>query len=438
MAIAVSLPLTMTSTSKPTIFSGSLPAVPVARSLRHSLRQWMTECRESTLSLFKNIDYETLCCQAHPDFSPIGWHLGHIAYTESLWLLERSAGYPPQFPEYHRLFAADVLPKVDRVKLPPLAEIEAYLGKIREQVFVYLAIAPIEQQERLWRWLLQHESQHCETIAIVLAIKAQQSRHSNCAPPTSDSAPCTPMIQIPAGAFEMGNGAIAALDNERPIHRVDLETFWIDPYPVTCEQYRRFMQAGGYQTAAYWSVEGWQWLQQQPVTQPFYGSDDPAFDRHPVCGVSWYEAEAYANFVGKRLPTEAEWEKAAAWKSAAQLPLIFPWGNELPSPTLCNSGHSIGQTTPVDAYPQGVSPFGCHDMIGNVWEWTRSWFQGYPNFASYPYQGYSQTYFDNQHRVLRGGSWATRSWALRNTFRNWYHPHVREIFAGFRCAQDPH
>ncbi|MBM0740776.1 SUMF1/EgtB/PvdO family nonheme iron enzyme [Phormidium sp. CLA17] len=398
----------------------------------------MTECRESTLSLFKGMDYETLCCHAHPDFSPVGWHLGHIAYTESLWLLERSAGYLPQFPEYHRLFAADVLPKVDRVKLPNLAEIEDYLGSIRKQVFAYLVIAPIEQQERLWRWLLQHESQHCETIALVLAIKATQETAQSSSfisyplPPIPDSA----MVQIPAGAFEMGHEAIAALDNERPSHRVNLGAYWIDQYPVTCEQYRLFMQADGYKTAAYWSVEGWQWLQQRPVTQPFYWSDDSACDLHPVCGVSWYEAEAYANFVGKRLPTEAEWEKAAAWKSAAQPPLIYPWGDEALSPSLCNYGHVIGQTTPVNTYPQGVSPFSCHDMLGNVWEWTSSWFKGYPDFASYPYQGYSQVYFDDQHRVLRGGSWATRSWALRNTFRNWYHPHVREIFAGFRCAQD--
>ncbi|MEX0271539.1 ergothioneine biosynthesis protein EgtB [Leptolyngbyaceae cyanobacterium UHCC 1019] len=424
----------MTSPSKPTISSHSLSATDLLIS---HLRQGMTECRESTLSLFKSMNYDTLCYQAHPDFSPVGWHLGHIAYTESLWLLERSAGYAPQFPEYRRLFAADVLPKVDRVKLPTLPEIEAYLGTIREQVFDYLETAPIEQQERLWRWLLQHESQHCETIAIVLAIKAQQETPQLFAL-TSCLLPLTPdpMIQIPAGVFEMGSGAIAALDNERPTHRVYLETYWIDQYPVTCQQYQLFIQADGYQTQAYWSVEGWQWLQQHPVSQPFYWSDDSAFNLYPVCGISWYEAEAYANFINKRLPTEAEWEKAAAWKSAAQLSLLFPWGDEDPSPQHCNYGHGIGHTTSVDAYPQGVSPYGCYDLLGNVWEWTGSWFKGYPDFASYPYQGYSQTYFDHQHRVLRGGSWATRSYTLRNTFRNWYHPHVREIFAGFRCAQD--
>lgn len=122
----------MTLTSKPTISSRALPAAD-SRLLSSHLRQGMIECRESTLSLFEGIDYEMLCCQAHPDFSPVGWHLGHIGYTESLWLLEQSAGYPRQFPEYDRLFA-NVLPKVDRVKLPTLAEIEAYLANIREQV----------------------------------------------------------------------------------------------------------------------------------------------------------------------------------------------------------------------------------------------------------------------------------------------------------------
>jgi ergothioneine biosynthesis protein EgtB len=401
----------------------------------------MMECRQSTLKLFQGIDHETLCCQAHPDFSPIGWHLGHIAYTESLWLLERYAGYPPQFPHYRRLFAADILPKVERVNLPTLAEIEAYLGDIREQVFAYLENAPIEQQERLWRWLLQHESQHCETIAMVLAIKKRQKAKGkrqktlDLHPLPSDPL-ALPLISIPAGAFEMGGDAIDALDNERPRHSVHLDAYWIDQYPVTCEQYRLFIQAGGYQTSAYWSGEGWQWLQHHSVIQPFYWSDHPTYDLHPVCGVSWYEAEAYANFVGKRLPTEAEWEKAAGWKNAAQLPLRYPWGDELPSEKYCNYGHIVGQTTPVNQYPKSVSPSGCHDMIGNVWEWTSSWFQGYPGFISYPYKGYSQAYFDGQHRVLRGGSWATRSWALRNPFRNWYHPHVREIFAGFRCAQD--
>ncbi|MBC7971197.1 MAG: DinB family protein, partial [Verrucomicrobia bacterium] len=139
-------------------------------TLRQQIKQGMEACRNSTLALFNTVDYETFCQQAHPDFSPIGWHLGHIAYTESLWLLEHSAGLPPQFPPYRRLFAADSLPKTERVYLPDLAEVQAYLQTVRNAVFAYLETAPLDKQERLWRWLLQHESQHGETIALVLEL----------------------------------------------------------------------------------------------------------------------------------------------------------------------------------------------------------------------------------------------------------------------------
>ncbi|MGI0487521.1 SUMF1/EgtB/PvdO family nonheme iron enzyme [Pantanalinema rosaneae CENA516] len=425
--------------------------------LKHQIHHWMQGCRASTLQLFAGVDYATFCQQAHPDFSPVGWHLGHIAYTESLWLLEHLAGQPPQFPEYRRLFAADTLPKTDRCSLPSLAEVQQYLATIRSQVFNYLEIAPLEQQERLWRWLLQHESQHCETIAIVLALLrggggdrgdgkrydsllSLSSSSSLSSLPSSPSPPIPPlltdMICIPAGKFQQGNEAIEALDNERSRHWLELPTYWIDRYPVTCGQYRQFMQAGGYQDQHWWSSAGWQWLQAQRVSQPLYWSNDPQHDRHPVCGVSWYEAEAYARFVRKRLPTEAEWEKAAGWQPIAEQPMTYPWGDQPPTDQHCNHHHAIGQTTPVDAYPQGKSAYGGYDFLGNVWEWTASWFAGYPNFDPYPYRGYSQAYFDGQHRVLRGGSWATRPWALRSTFRNWYYPHVREVFAGFRCAAD--
>jgi formylglycine-generating enzyme required for sulfatase activity len=152
--------------------------------------------------------------------------------------------------------------------------------------------------------------------------------------------------------------------------------------------------------------------------------------------VSCYEAEAYARFVGKRLPTEAEWEKAASWHPQTQQRQTYPWGEAFPSAEQCNHDHLQGQTTAIDAYPSGQSAYGCYDMLGNVWEWTASWFDGYDGFEFYPYRGYSQVYFDGQHRVLRGGSWVTRPWGLRSAFRNWYAPGTRQILAGFRCAQD--
>lgn len=419
-------------------------------STRLLLREWMQQCRQLTLAQFEGIDYDTFTGQAHADFSPIGWHLGHIAYTESLWLLEHCAGQACQFPQYRRLFAADGLPKAERVMLPSLPEIQSYLDCVREKVFEYLDVAPLEEEERLWRFLLQHESQHGETIALVLELikhqrqggrGAERTPHSQLSTfpsslSTLHSQLSTPdMVCIPAGAFTCGSDSIEALDNERPAHSVYLDTYWIDRYPVTCKQYQTFIEAGGYQDSRWWSAAGWDWLQSAQVTQPLYWRSDPEWDQHPVCGVSWYEADAYARFVGKRLPTELEWEKAARWSPDTEESQVYPWGETQPNSESCNHSHLNRHTPPVTHYPAGKSSFGCYDLLGNVWEWTASWFAGYDGFEPYPYRGYSQAYFDQQHRVLRGGSWATLPWTLRSSFRNWYHPHVREILAGFRCVR---
>ncbi|MBW4479054.1 MAG: SUMF1/EgtB/PvdO family nonheme iron enzyme [Tolypothrix brevis GSE-NOS-MK-07-07A] len=453
------------------------------------------QCRRNTLALFEDMDEATFRCQIHPDFSPVGWHLGHIAYTESLWLLERSAGNSCLFPQYRKFFAADGLPKSQRVQLPKLEEIYYYLDTVRKQVLDYLEVADLNQQEPLWRFLLQHESQHCETIAFLLElaksqesiVNGQESRVNgqesivngqesivksqesivksqesivngqesivksqesivngqesivNGHPHSSDS-----FIEIPAGEFEMGSNSIDALDNERPIHQVYLDTYHIDRYPVTCEQYRAFMEAGGYENPRWWSKAGWEWLQIEHVLEPLYWHDVISADNHPVCGVSWYEAEAYCQFVGKRLPTEAEWEKAVSWDADMNCRRIYPWGDKEPTPQHCNcvdltspQKNRFINTTPVDAYPEGQSAYGLYDALGNVWEWTASWFDGYDGFQMYPYVGYSQVYFDEEHRVLKGGSSATTPFALRSSFRNWYHPSVRQIFAGFRCVWVP-
>ncbi len=412
---------------------------------RRQLQQWLNSCRQGTLALFEQVDETTFCCQAHPEFSPVGWHLGHIAYIESLWLLERGAGLAPMFPEYRRLFVADGLPKSERVKLPNFEVVCHYLNTVRQEVLSVLETVDLDQQERLWRWLIQHESQHGETIAFVLQLQRWREESSQedkgtrrqgdkgnlhqSSPPYLDET-----VEIPLGYFEQGNDSIDAMDNELPVHQVYLDTYWIDRYPVTCGQYRVFVAAGGYQSPRWWSEDGWKWLFSQQIKQPLYWSDDTQWDDRPVCGVSWYEAEAYARFVGKRLPTEAEWEKAASWDVAKSDRRTYPWGEATPDIKNCNHNNFIGETTPVNAYPNGQSAYGCYDMLGNVWEWTASVFDGYEGFLSYPYPGYSKVYFDGQHQVLKGGSWATRPWALRSSFRNWYHPGVRQILAGFRCA----
>ncbi len=394
-------------------------------SPRNSIWLKLQQVRQGTLDLLSEVDSSLFFNQAHPDFSPIGWHFGHIAFTEAYWILEYLAKLPPSFVKYHRLFAADGLPKKERQNLPDVAVIRDHLEAIRERVLQYLASAPVKQQERLWRWLIQHESQHCETIAFLWQLH-QQRRNThfqiNFDRPKllaeSKNLTVSEMVEVKHGEYISGSNAIEALDNERPSHKVYLDTYWIDRFPVTCRQYSKFMSEEGYQKSQYWSAAGWQWLQENPVSQPLYWSDSGDWLDHPVCGVSYYEAEAYAKFVGKRLPTEAEWEKSSLGASLK-----------------CNHSRTIGHTTPVNAYG-ARSKYGCQDMLGNVWEWTSSWFDAHSGFVSYPYSGYSEVYFDNQHKVLKGGSWATNSVGLRTSFRNWYYPHVREILAGFRCARD--
>lgn len=215
------------------------------------------------------------------------------------------------------------------------------------------------------------------------------------------------MVLVPASVFLLGsNDRGTTLDNERPAHTVVIDDFLIDRFPVSNAAFLQFVRSGGYESPHWWSAEGWRWRLQKQVTSPLYwrheqtgtwkeiGCDavSPLEPEQPVMGLSWYEAEAYARFVGKRLPTEAEWEKAATAGALA--------------------------------------------MTGRVWEWTSTWFHPYPGFVAHPYQGYSVPYFDNLHRVLRGGSWASQVHVCRPTFRNWYQPGVREIFSGFRCAQD--
>ncbi len=397
----------------------------------------MRHSRALTLALFDQISGDRFVAPAHDDFSPVGWHLGHIGYTESLWILERLAGQPGLDTQTRKLFAADGLPKAERQNLPDRAHILAQLADIRSRVETVIAQTDLSQHPRLGSFLLQHESQHCETVAIVLALLGQYP------PPTHPGAIADPalMIQIPAGGFWQGDEQANTLDNEQPRHWVELGDYAIAATPVTCGQYQQFMQAGGYGEPKWWSAAGWAWLQAapQPITQPHYWQPELAASNHPVCGVSWYEADAYARFCGQRLPTEAEWEKAARWNGVGSQ--ILPWGDIWPdgAPPANLSGLGpilLPGTTPVQACPAGRSPAGLWDGLGNVWEWTDSWFDGYPGFESFPYQGYSEVYFDRAHRVLRGGSWATRPWSIRSSFRNWYHPWTRVIFAGFRTCSD--
>jgi gamma-glutamyl hercynylcysteine S-oxide synthase len=240
------------------------------------------------------------------------------------------------------------------------------------------------------------------------------------------------------------------LDNERPAHVIDLPPFYLDSAPVTNAAYAGFIADGGYLDERLWSPAGWQHRQKAGLTAPLFwqqggagqwlrrrfGMTEPVPPAEPVMHVCWYEADAYARWVGRRLPTEAEWEKAARYDPVTGRSRRYPWGDADPTPDQANLGQRHLQPAPAGSYPDGAAPSGARQLIGDVWEWTASDFLPYPGFVAYPYQEYSEVFFGPEYKVLRGGAFSADPVACRGTFRNWDYPIRRQIFAGFRTARD--
>jgi iron(II)-dependent oxidoreductase len=299
--------------------------------------------------------------------------------------------------------------------------------------------------------VVQHEHQHDETMLATIQLMDGEGYRPVMLRPLVASPPATSEVRVAAGPFVMGTDTYPwAYDNERPSHVVDLPSFWIDTTPVTNRRYLDFVEDGGYSQMRWWDDAGWAWRAENEVEHPQFWTreGDGSWSRNrfgwrealppdePVQHVCWHEAAAYARWAGRRLPTEAEWEKAASWAPDGDKRL-YPWGDDaLALDDLANLGQQRFGPAPVGAYPAGVSACGCHQMIGDVWEWTSSDFEPYQGFNPFPYREYSEVFFGSGYKVLRGGSWATHPAAVRNTFRNWDHPIRRQIFAGFRTARD--
>ena len=425
---------------------------------RAELETKLAEARARTLLLVQPLSDAELRLQHDPLMSPIIWDLGHIAHFEELWLTRNLDG-PVEFVEMPGLFNPFEHPRSERgsLRLPTFAECREVMRDIRARVLKRLEETepdeanPLLRQGYVYRMVLQHEYQHNETMLQTLQLKqgSPYTPAERAAARTARTPIPQDMLRFPGGAVELGtDDRSAAYDNERPRHRIELAPFWIDRAPVTNAEFTEFIEAGGYSTRAYWSDAGWSWAKTSGARSPMHwtrtgdGWHSRSMDRsgaiqpdHPVCHVSYYEAEAYARYAGKRLPTEFEWEAAATWSPSGS-PLSYPWGEDPPTSDLANLDQLSFGTQPVGSYPRNVSPLGCYGMIGDVWEWTSSDFLGYPGFQSFPYREYSEVFFGSDYKVLRGGSWATRPGAIRSTFRNWDYPIRRQIFSGFRCARD--
>jgi iron(II)-dependent oxidoreductase len=302
--------------------------------------------------------------------------------------------------------------------------------------------------------VIRHEHQHNETMLQTLELAGLEGYHpprprATAGPPLGGAFTGLELLEIPAEPCTIGAAPDGfAYDNERPKHRTDVRDYLIGQTPITNATYLTFVEGGGYERREWWSDEGWAWKEQYDITRPQGWTEDcgaqwrltglePLDPHHPVIHVSWFEADAFAHAHGARLPSETEWEKAATWNQEQERSQQYPWGEE---PTAPGHHGNLDQraygTAPAGAYPAGASPSGCLGMIGDVWEWTGSVFDGYPGFVAYPYREYSEPFFAAQYRVLRGGSWATRPRLANSTFRNWDHPQRRQIFSGFRIARD--
>jgi iron(II)-dependent oxidoreductase len=437
------------------------------KQLAEEIAGQMTRTRSETLALFDMACEADLRESPGFGFRPIIWHLAHIGVFEAYWLLQQLKHEPAPDARYEIIFDPIKTPREEATNLPSRVEMEKYLSNVRDKVLRHLERSEFDETDPMlrdgyiFRLVLEHEQQHQETLAYLFHLLSPSKKmrpvdvkaisalnRSNQSSNVSSSSP--EMMSVAEGSFMMGSTWDAfAYDNERPPHTVHVPAFKLDKFLTTNEEYAQFIAEGGYERREWWSDEGWKWREKENWNAPLYWTqqntgwsvqrmfDESALDaRHPVTGVSWYEAEAYARFQGKRLPTEAEWEKAASWDAASEIKRRFAWGDEQPSASLCNFDYRFWGTTPVGSLPEGASASGCLDMTGNVWEWTSDAFTGFTGFKPFPYPEYSEVWFDGDHRVLKGGSWATRTSVLRNSFRNFFRRHFRIAFAGIRCAMD--
>ena len=447
-----------------------MSAVPEPSDEKAAIAREMREARGATLRLFDVAREEHLHCSPGFGFRPVIWHLAHIGVFEGYWLLQKLLGEPPADERYERVFDPIATPREESKDLPTRREMEDYLARVRSRALLALEEADfagdagaLTRGGYVFRLVIEHERQHQETLAYLLQLldpskktrpeagAAAQAAQPLSSPPPRLFAPGE-MVPIPAGVFAMGSvWDEFAYDNELPAHDVHVPAFRLDRLPTTNAEFAEFVAEGGYRRREFWGEEGWSYREREGWEHPlFWTRDDrgdgwrerrmfdegPIEPLHPVVGVSWYEAEAYARFRGKRLPTEAEWEKAASWDAERRRKRRHAWGDSAPTDSLCNYDLRRWGTTRAGAFPAGASFYGCLDMTGNVWEWTADPFDAFPGFEPFPYPEYSQVWFDGDHRVLKGGSWATARTVLRTSFRNFFRRHFRIAFAGIRCAQD--
>ncbi|CAL9367199.1 ergothioneine biosynthesis protein EgtB [Streptomyces sp. enrichment culture] len=427
-----------------------------AEALRERAVASLITARDRTTLLTSCVEEADLTAQHSPLMSPLVWDLAHIGNQEEQWLLRAVAGHEAIRPEIDGLYDAFEHPRAERPSLPllPPREARRYAADVRGRALDVLEGAAfhgtrLTEAGFAFGMIAQHEQQHDETMLITHQLRRGPRALTA---PDPDPVPLytgPAEVLVPGGPFTMGTSDEPwALDNERPAHRREVAPFHIDTTPVTNSAYQAFIEDGGYDEPRWWTAGGWAHIRRNSVTAPLFwrrdggqwlrrrfGVTEVVPPDEPVLHVCWYEADAYARWAGRRLPTEAEWEKAARHDPAGDRSMRYPWGDADPEPGHANLGQRHLRPAPAGSYPAGESPLGVRQLIGDVWEWTASDFLPYPGFRAFPYKEYSEVFFGSEYKVLRGGSFAVDAVACRGTFRNWDLPVRRQIFSGFRTAR---
>jgi len=423
------------------------------------LAQWVGDARERSLELVADLSPEQLEGPRIAIVNPLHWEIGHVAWFQELWALRHGLGERPLRADGDSLWDSSAVAHEARwdLPLPSMEDTKGYMLEVRDRVVDRLTTGAIGRDLRyLALYTVFHEDMHGEAFTYT-----RQTLGYPAPPPTGRVPPGLAAgalagdAEVPGGAFRLGAAADEAFvfDNEKWAHPVEVAPFAIARAPVTQEQFAAFVEDGGYARRDVWSETGWEWRARASAEHPVYWHRDAGgwqrrdFDRwvplephRPVIHVSWHEAEAYCAWAGRRLPTEAEWEAAASLEPGpggrgfSGSKRRFPWGDDPTTPERANLDARAGGCADVAAFAAGDSAFGCRQMMGNVWEWVADDFRPYPGFVPDMYRDYSQPWFGT-HKVLRGGCWVTRARLLRNTWRNFYPPDRRDVWAGFRTCR---
>jgi iron(II)-dependent oxidoreductase len=408
-------------------------------SLASDLTRELVDARARTLEVVRDLTDAQLMGPRLSIVNPLRWEIGHLAWFQEKWVLRRQ-GAPSLLPDADALYDSAAVPHDTRwdLPLPTRPATLDYMDQVlRRAISRAHSVERVEDREAYFlRLATYHEDMHAEAFLMTRQTLAYPAPDLGPTFTASEGGPHPGDALVPGGTYKIGATLDLpfVFDNEKWAHPVKLRPFRIAKAPVTNAEFAAFVEGGGYRDRRHWSEEGWAWRTAAEAEHPVHWTRNasawnrrrfdataPLEPHHPVIHVSWHEAEAYCRWAGRRLPTEEEWEVAAAGKA----PLTSD---------RANLDGRWGGCADVGAFPAGDSTSGCRQMFGNVWEWTASVFGPYPGFVVDPYKEYSEPWFGN-HRVLRGGSWATRTRLLRPTWRNFYTPDRRDVFAGFRtCA----